>query len=660
MLAKLDTLPSELDSASFGHLVDLLFEIGKYLYDQSSWTDALWWFEQTQSRISNIPRDEREEELSACAEGYRAKCLIHIGGAQCIEQAWRIVEGASTTSRETLTTLLLKLELLAEDNVVSPERYELYLSKLMCIVHLTQSNLDIISHHIRVLAGLERTRAHAVLEQLLKRVLSEGYKAYIAKIVVTMVWNSALTASEPQGLTGKLHEIFDHLTTIHNIVLEPTASRAAQTFLWKRIDAEYGRRAFAALESWCYLCKHDLWDKSTQAEHDKTDRRLMLCAFEMSDFVKARDIARCMSDASRKHAVTQYVLYRIGVRIQDPQLSSSALEAICSNPNVENDFLLACVLEAQRNGDDGQVLATLRNVLRNFEADRSKGIHIPALLRCNIRLLIPKTSNGAPGSDLCRQELCKLFEMAATHAESTSELSSVDAFSLQEKSWFSCNLYNLVLRQLESWDVSLILRLLHANLHFMGSSSSDLPGEERQVDLSLRRLFCAFLCASLHLVLARSGDVSESQAQNYVEVQKAVELWQHESPRHFKQLEGHAQDDLRKKHNTLLMYNFEASANLKSWSKLESNITDLIQYYREESWSVLADIILSCGAPSNVVLKCLQHIINGAWTANKDDCARLAKWIRCLVSLAMYALVDSTFSLIVDVLRVVKSLSKVR
>lgn len=49
-------------------------------------------------------------------------------------------------------------------------------------------------------------------------------------------------------------------------------------------------------------------------------RKLILCALGMSDPSKARDVYFEMSDSNKKDPSTQYLLYKVALRSQDPEL----------------------------------------------------------------------------------------------------------------------------------------------------------------------------------------------------------------------------------------------------------------------------------------------------------------------------------------------------
>ena len=107
-------------------------------------------------------------------------------------------------------------------------------------------------------------------------------------------------------------------------------------------------------------------------------------------------------------------------------------------------------------------------------------------------------------------------------------------------------------------------------------------------DLSLRRLFCDFLSASLLIVMARSEDNIEAQVywsptclrlladseklQHYLNVRKVINDFRARLQEQLDRLEGGAKEDLMRKHTSLIAYDFEAAARLKAWDSFEQLI----------------------------------------------------------------------------------------
>jgi hypothetical protein len=109
-------------------------------------------------------------------------------------------------------------------------------------------------------------------------------------------------------------------------------------------------------------------------------------------------------------------MYKIAIRAGEAQLASKCLEVVHNASSEDSNLLYACVLDAQLVGDKDLAVAALQLVLEKYQYNAPSTIHLPALLRCIIRLIISQlesTSVSTPRSDVDAiiDRLCKLFEV---------------------------------------------------------------------------------------------------------------------------------------------------------------------------------------------------------------------------------------------------------
>ena len=124
----------------------------------------------------------------------------------------------------------------------------------------------------------------------------------------------------------------------------------------------------------------------------------MICALGMADIRKALDAHSAMTEVNKRHPSTQYLLYKVALRSQNPELgkyiehlllyyakaqhtAAQCLEEISAHSTKDATLLYACVLEAQRAGDRMQSVASMQRVLQKYEYAAPGGVHLPALLR---------------------------------------------------------------------------------------------------------------------------------------------------------------------------------------------------------------------------------------------------------------------------------------
>ena len=140
----------------------------------------------------------------------------------------------------------------------------------------------------------------------------------------------------------------------------------------------------------------------------------MLCALGRQDIGSARDIYDSMAEKSKNEPVTIFLMYKIALRCGEIDLASQCLNKVTSQAENIN-LLYACVLDAQQVGNTAQVLAALQAVLGNIGFDSTSSVHLPALLRNTIRLLIKVIEELKAAKDTSAiyqhtETLCQLFE----------------------------------------------------------------------------------------------------------------------------------------------------------------------------------------------------------------------------------------------------------
>ena len=150
-------------------------------------------------------------------------------------------------------------------------------------------------------------------------------------------------------------------------------------------------------------------------------------------------------------------------------------------------------------------------------------------------MLIQELENAEANNGQGIDEVCKLFnggkpqsnpmppgihrpgaingrsnESAAEQARISHRDTADNLFTVAELEWFSRNSYNLALKACADWNPQQTLRLASACLKLLDLYPTNMD-PNIAADLSLRRLFCDFLCASLLIVMARAEDNIETQ-----------------------------------------------------------------------------------------------------------------------------------------------------
>ncbi|KAL8654418.1 MAG: hypothetical protein Q9210_001512 [Variospora velana] len=233
------------------------------------------------------------------------------------------------------------------------------------------------------------------------------------------------------------------------------------------------------------------------------------------------------------------------------------------------------------------------------------------------RLLVEELDSQQPQDQDCIDELCNVLDGAAAAAKE-------NVFSTVELDWFSRNSYNLALRLCTLWKAESTLRIVKACSVVRDRLTRD--GRFLQYYSELR------------------GTVTEFRI--YVKVQLS-------------RLIGGARTDLHRKYACLITFDFEAAARLGSWASFGDLIEEVESHQDPKVFSIMADVILSCEAPTEVVITTLQQIVTKVWQPESEDIDRLARWIRCLLSLALSSKVEVAGKIVDQVISIVGNAKEV-
>ncbi|KAL8848508.1 MAG: hypothetical protein Q9221_006467 [Calogaya cf. arnoldii] len=641
-------------------LADTLFEIGRDQLSKECYQSALQWLDRAHDILaSQNPEDLSDDasELRSCVMHTTIRVLLKARDEDSISRAWNICHELEGETKNKVFLSLLKLELLGVDQSAAQGYYEV-LDGVVRHIHLSDVNLATILHHVHELRRRNARLAHAILVTLLsERVLLMDETAWVEKTLVTIVWNYT-TSPDLGAVTDAFEELLDTIVAKTDSALSTSATHAAQILMLKRIEALYNQADYDQADIWCRLALHNLFGGSGASNVGKLQRKRILCALGRSDLAKCREIRYQMSDSTERDPSTRYLLYKVALKCHDADLAAECLESIGKEHGKDSNLLYACVLEAQKDGDRLQVIRALSQVLEKTEYQATPGPQLPALLRLTARMLIQELENAQRQDQHCVDELCKVFEGAAAAAKkSRREIREDNLFPSAELDWFSRNSYNITLKMCTVWKAEATLRMLQACSTFIDLYPFD-NSVERDSDLSLRRLFCDFLECCLLTALARAEDMIEDQLQYYLTLRKTMGDFRTLVKQQLPKLEGGAKSDLMRKYSCLIAFDFEAAARLKAWASLEYLISESEACENNNLYGIMADIVLASEAPTIVVIATLQRIVNRVWLRDTDNIERLARWIRCLLSLALSSNVEMAENLIDQVISIAKNAQK--
>lgn len=231
MLAKIRIDPEALEPHFTEELADTLFEIGRTQSQKLRWSEAIYWLERAYDTIS----DHALEALSSDAEELQisimhgmARALIKREGEESRAKAWDLVHKLDVEYGERLVVLLLKLDLFALDPAHPPEDHFDVLEKIVRTVHLTETNIKTILHHVHKLRARNPSMAHTILVTLFsERLLGAEQPKWLEGTLVATLWNCT-TSTGILNVLNSLGELLDTLKSSSNRLLSPSATHAAQ------------------------------------------------------------------------------------------------------------------------------------------------------------------------------------------------------------------------------------------------------------------------------------------------------------------------------------------------------------------------------------------------------------------------------------------------
>ena len=231
MLNKVELSAKNLEPSSAEELADLFFEIGASQSKKTNWAEAVEWLE----RAHDILLSQNQDLLSSDAGELRisvmhgvARALLNLKSDGSGEKAGRIVRELELDCGDRLIVLLLKLDMFAADASHSAQDYCDILHKTVCTVHLTDTNVKTILHHVHKLRSRSPLMVHRVLVTLLcERLLGTEEIKWTEKALITIIWNCTNSIVFLDALTS-LKEVFDALANGADKALSPHATHAAQ------------------------------------------------------------------------------------------------------------------------------------------------------------------------------------------------------------------------------------------------------------------------------------------------------------------------------------------------------------------------------------------------------------------------------------------------
>jgi len=443
------------------------------------------------------------------------------------------------------------------------------------------------------------------------------------------------------------------VSEIHDCIRRPMsadATHATQTLLWKGIDVASASGNVEAAMALCRLAQHALFDTAGDNNKSKLARKMISIALSQNDLDAAREAFFQMPESGKDAVLTRYLMYRVGLRSHDEELTTASLDRIIQSADKDATYLYACVIQAQQSGDRKHTIDVLRKVLARFNYATPPGIYLPALLRTTAQMMMHEMVGGHVDREASLTELCKIFEAAVSqekHFHMPGDGRTHPATYQLEINWFAKSSYNLGLQHCEDVSPVLIMRLLQSSVELV-KLLRKCSEAIHQAKLDKREQSCQFLIVSASVVLARSEDNIQASMQHYLTARKYINTY----------LAIDAPDtvDIRAKRSQLLRFDIEAILKLERWDDLDTAFSRCLQLSDIEHLETLADLILIVHAHMlktgvhrsyhEKVPLVMQKIINQSWRGERNNTPKLARWLRCVFRMTLTTNTDISLQIL--------------
>ncbi|OHE93556.1 hypothetical protein CORC01_11153 [Colletotrichum orchidophilum] len=606
------------DLAESEKMAEVLFEIGKDLSKKNDFAMAVRWLERGYDIINahdlaRLSRDAIELRLSVCQALIHA--LLGMNTPETSQKALGLVNYIESEIGDKPVVLLLRLDLLqrAPAEVFDVEAYADILRRMVRSFNFSEAHFKLLVHHARKLHDKSPTLATSVVDGMLRgTIFTSGRSEWAERLVLLRIWMETTQRNGMRAieeLMGVLVGLQDNLSQAFGA----STSVGALTLIWKKIEVNYNQGHFDFADGWCQIALQPLFQNGGPANMSRLGRKLILCALGRNDTERARQVFHSMTEAAQNEPMTRYLMYKAALRSADRELAAECLERVGAAADRDPNFLYACVLEAQQAGDRVCAMQALKQLVEKFEFSETSPIHLPALLRCNIRLAVSvaESEKGAKERQGAVDEVLALFEGAVKAVQrDPKDEDGNRLFTIKELDWFCQNAYNLGLKHSDSWDVRHLIRLYNSCLAIAAHYPIDLPAEAAS-DLAFRTMFCDFIAAAALVSLARTEDNIEQQLQHYLVMRRHVVAYNAALEKQMSNgLDKRLKSDLTAKLATLMVFDFEAAMALKKVDDLGCIIRTAVTCRDVDTLKAMGDIALRGRLPGHALYSTLGVIVN--------------------------------------------------
>ena len=146
----------------------------------------------------------------------------------------------------------------------------------------------------------------------------------------------------------------------------------------------------------------------------------MLCNILTNELENAAQAFRSLPPAAQDEASTRYLMYKVAIRQGDRNMAVDCLRTVAKASTEDPKFIYACVLDAQEAEDRRCAVEAMKILAMRDDIGPTNELHLPALLRCTIRLLCSilesESKEDSAAETLMIDDICALFEQGRSQS----------------------------------------------------------------------------------------------------------------------------------------------------------------------------------------------------------------------------------------------------
>ncbi|RSL67820.1 hypothetical protein CEP53_002853 [Fusarium sp. AF-6] len=350
MYTKADDLLRHLDPLSAEQLADTLQDIGANLSEKGDHEMALKWLRRAHTLING----QELERLST--EGLEVRMAIHhdliqtllaTGSPERVQEADDLVSYVESEIGDKPVVLHWKLEILQRSpgEIFDTDACASILRRMVRSLDLSDAALGFLLHNIKELRDRGSRPAIGLLDELLlTRLLPCGNMDWIGKTLVRRIWMGTMDTEASDAAT-RLIQLLEQLAEDSRPCNVDVAA-AAQSLMWKKLDASYAKKEYNVAELWCQVALHPIFSSTGEVSQGKFARRLILCAISRSEPEAAKSTFDGLPTAVQNDQLTRYLMFKVSLISWDHDLCRQCVEFLSkSSENAKNrDILYACLM----------------------------------------------------------------------------------------------------------------------------------------------------------------------------------------------------------------------------------------------------------------------------------------------------------------------------